>query len=166
KEVDDAARTDRDVAIVQPIPADGTYRLLVRDLHHHGGMRYVYRMTLNEAQNDLSLSLAAQSFVLTPGKPLEIPITVTRSGVNEEIEITAVDLPDGVLVTPVKSEGKGATAKAVKLELKATGAPFSGMVRIVGRTLGEQPLERTATFTVAGAVPKQSSVWLTVAPKE
>src|SRR5690606_25369400 len=69
KEVDDAARTDRDAAIVQPIPADGTYRLLVRDLHHHGGMRYVYRMTLNEAQNDFSLSLAAQSFVLTPGKP-------------------------------------------------------------------------------------------------
>ena len=77
--------------------------------------------------------MAAESFVLPAGKPLEIAVTVERSGgFDEEIEITAQGLPEGVTAAPVKSLGKGDTAKQVKLALTASGGPHAIGLRIVG----------------------------------
>jgi Bacterial pre-peptidase C-terminal domain len=161
-EIDDTNRK-RDCLLTQTIPADGVYRIVVRDVHRNGGFRYVYRMTIEEAKPDFTLTLGNDSFVLTPGKPLEIPVTVVRkNGFKGEINVSAVELPDRVQCEIVKSEAKGDSSKAVQLVLQSDASELSSVFRVVGRIDGDTPRERTATFVIAGTNAKNSNAWLTV----
>ncbi len=144
-------------------PAAGEYAVEVTDLFDHGGFRYVYALHMTRARPDYRLSLAASHFVLTPGKALEIPVSVTReNGFAGEIEIGAIGLPSSVTTAPVRSAAKGDTAKSVKLELKASAGPFSGVLRIVGKEVGVASDLRNATFTTGGWNDPLDLVWLTV----
>ena len=68
----------------------------------------VYRLTIEPVEPDFSLALAADSFVLEKGKPLEVTVNVAvRDGLREPIEIHAVGLPPGVTAEPVKFEPSG-----------------------------------------------------------
>ena len=60
-EVDDD-KDSRDAQLQFTPAADGAYRAEVRDLHGHGGFRYVYRLSIEEAQPDFALKLAAGEF--------------------------------------------------------------------------------------------------------
>ena len=152
-----------DEKLTQPFSADGAYHVEIRDLHRRGGERFAYRLTVEPEEPGFSLSVAADSFKLEQDKPLEIPVTVTRVSFNEEIEVRAVDLPEGIEVAPVKSEKKGATNKSVKLTLKAKQpTTFSGEFHIVGKALVEKPFERTAQTTTSS---KTDALWLTLPPK-
>lgn len=162
-QADDQGGGRRDAVITHTIPADGEYRLMVRDLHRHGGFRYVYRLSAVQPQPDFALNLAADNFTLTPGKPLEIPVTVERkNGFAAEITITAHDLPEGVTATEVKSLPKGDTAKTVKLQLTAATGPLSGTFRVVGQTSGEATISRTADAPIGSFTARTESPWLTV----
>ncbi|MBC8352013.1 MAG: PPC domain-containing protein [Planctomycetes bacterium] len=162
-EVDDTSRK-RDCLLVQTIPADGDYRIVVRDVHRYGGFRYVYRMTIGEAKPDFALTLTNDSYVLTPGTPLEIPVTIGRqNGFSGEIVVKAIELPDGVTCEVVKSEAKGDSSKSVKVVLKAEADPASAPFKVVGSTSGEGAIERTARYTIAGTTTEYSKAWLTVA---
>ncbi|MBI3465543.1 MAG: pre-peptidase C-terminal domain-containing protein, partial [Planctomycetes bacterium] len=110
-DVDDSGGPDAELAFSAPV--NGQYHLMIRDLHGQGGERYVYRLSAVFAEADFSLKLAADAFTLTPGKPLEIPVTIERTnGFAEEIAITATELPEGVMASPVKSLGTGDSAKS------------------------------------------------------
>ena len=187
-EADDTGRDDRDPVLEFTPPADGRYRVLVRDLSRRGDVRMVYRLTIEPVQPDFSLSLAADSFVLEKDKPLEIPVSVAvRDGLREPIEFHAIGLPPGVVAEPVKfeptgdspmsSSGSGRRGKkggnspmpsgpSVKLILKGDSTVFQPggtPIRIEGRTAGSSPTVRTARFPLnlpfAGA---HHAVWLTV----
>ncbi|HUG68157.1 MAG TPA: PPC domain-containing protein [Pirellulaceae bacterium] len=161
-EVDDTNR-QRDCQLTQTIPADGDYRIVVRDVHRHGGFRYVYRMTIDEAKPDFVLTMANDTYVLTPGKPLEIPVTIERqNGFSGEIEVNAIELPDGVRSEVVKSEAKGDSSKSVKVVLNAAAGPVSTAFRVVGKSVGEGAIERTAHYVVSGTTAQFSAAWLTV----
>ncbi len=158
KEIDDVSK-QRDCKLDFTVPADGAYRLSIQNRFRSGGFRHVYRLTVQVAQPDFQLTLAAGEFIATVGKPLEIPITINRQhGYNQEIEISAVGLPEGVTATTVKSAAKGDTAKSVKLVVNATapheGAPF----RIEGKAAENASHE--ATFTSVGE--SHHEPWLTV----
>ena len=163
KRVETRSATAIDEKLNQAFSADGMYRVEVFDLHKRGGSRFAYRLSIKPESADFQLTVAADSFVLEPDKPLEIPITVARiDRFNEEIEIRAEGLPEGVEVPVVKSEKKGATAKSVKLKLTSKqAAAFSGEIRIVGKALVEQPFENLATATVSA---KNEALWLTIKP--
>ncbi|MCA9145322.1 MAG: PPC domain-containing protein [Planctomycetaceae bacterium] len=162
-EIDDTNR-QRDCLLTQAIPADGVYRVVVRDVHHHGGFRYVYRMTIDESTPDFALTLANDAFVLTPGKPLEIPVAVDRkNGFSDEIAVQAVELPEGIRCDVVKSEAKGDSAKSVKLVLNADRGPLSGTFRVLGKSIGDEPIERTADYVISGTTAQFASAWITVA---
>ncbi|MDA1050170.1 MAG: pre-peptidase [Planctomycetota bacterium] len=162
-EVDDTNR-NRDCQLTQAIPADGPYRIVVRDVHRNGGFRYVYRMTIDASPPDFALKLANDAYVLTPGKPLEIPVTIERrNGFNGEIEVNAIELPDGVRCEVVKSEAKGDSSKSVKVVLNTDAGPVSGTFRVVGKSVGEGAIERTADYVIAGTTAEFSAAWLTVA---
>jgi hypothetical protein len=166
-EVDDDGRQDRDPQLVFTSPADGRYRVVVRDLAHLGGPRFCYRVTIEPALPDYALSLAADSFVLAADKPLEIPVTIDRrDGQAEAIEIRAEGLPPGVTAEPVVSEPKGESAKSVKLVLKADPAaiqPGGSVIRITGQTKGDSPLVRTARFPLNLPLTQpHGAAWLTV----
>src|SRR5262249_34212282 len=62
---------ERDPSLAFPVPADGTYRLEVHDLHGRGGFRHVYRLRAVHALPDFELALATDRFVASPGKPLD-----------------------------------------------------------------------------------------------
>jgi hypothetical protein len=183
-EADDTGRDDRDPTLDFTPPADGRYRVLVRDLARRGDVRMVYRLTIEPVQPDFSLSLAADSFVLEKGKPLEIAVNVSvRDGLKEPIEIHAIGLPAGVTAEPVKFQPSGDSpmpdsgggrrsrkggnappaGPSVKLVLKSDAEAIQaggGPIRIEGRS-GE--LVRTARFPLklplAGS---HHAAWLTI----
>jgi hypothetical protein len=170
-EADDANRDDRDPVLDFLPPTDGRYTLAVRDLANRGGLRLVYRLTAEPIEPDFSLSLAADSFVIEKGKPLEIAVNVNaRDGLKEAIEIRAIGLPQGVTAEPVKfvpngetqpsagSEGRrsrrsstpAASGPSVKLIVKAdeTAVADGFPIRIEGRALRESAEPRTARFSL------------------
>src|SRR5205823_2345662 len=124
-QVDDTAGREgnRDAELTFTAPQDGNYQIEVRDLHGNGSWRHVYRLRAAVAEPDYELTLASDRFVLTPAKPLDIPVTVVRRhGFTGAVEITAEGLPAGVTVTPVKSAG---TAGSTVLRLIASTGPQS-----------------------------------------
>ena len=77
-ESDDTGRNDRDLERSFTAPADGDYRLVVRDLNGRGGPRFAYLLSVLEPRPDFALSLTADRFDLTPGKPLRITVAIQR----------------------------------------------------------------------------------------
>jgi hypothetical protein len=161
-EVDDSGG-GRDAELAFTAPADGEYRLMIRDLHGHGGPRYVYRLIAVPARPEFSLRVAADSFAVTPGKPVEIPVTINRlNGHAAEIEIGVEGLPEGVTATAAKSAGSGDSAKSVKITLNASKPLVAGSFRIVGRTTGDTPGSATALATLANPNTTTQDLWITV----
>lgn len=186
-EADDNGRDDRDPTLEFMPPEDGQYAVRIGDLARRGGVRMCYRLTIEPVTPDFTLSLAADSFVLEKGKPLEIPVNVAaRDSFKGPIEITAVGLPPGVTVEPLKFEpsgnapppmtsgrrggkskggGQGGGGQAAKLVLKAEGDVMAGgaAIRIEGRTGGDAPLIRSARFSLNLPLAGQHhAAWLTV----
>lgn len=185
-EADDASRDDRDPTLDFTPPADGIYRLLVRDLANRGDVRMVYRLTAEPVEPDYAVTLAADAFVIEKGKPLELPINIAvRDGLKEPIEFHVAGLPAGVTAEPLKFEPSGdaaapmnsdgrrgkrggspqPSAPSAKLVLKAdsTAQPGGFPIRITGQSAGASPKTRTARFSLnlplAGS---QHAVWITV----
>jgi hypothetical protein len=186
-EADDTGRDDRDPQLDFTPSADGNYTITVRDLAGRGDLRMVYRLSVERATPDFSLSLAADSFILEKGKSMEVPVNVTiREGLREPIEIVAIGLPAGVTAEPVKFVPSGdapmadaggsrrgrrggssaPSAPSVKLVLKAdekAAAVGGTAIRIEGRTASESPLVRTARFSLSLPLAGQHhAAWVTV----
>jgi hypothetical protein len=145
---------------------DGDYLLAVSDRFRNGGERFFYRLTVRLDEPDYELTTAADTIVVTPGKPAELPIKVQRRGGSVgPITIQAIDLPGGVTAAPVVSEPTGPTAAAVTLKLSTTGPAFSGPIRIAGKASQSRAIERfVRTSPRLGAVFEY--VWLTVVDKK
>lgn len=156
---DDASRDQRDARLTFTAPADGQFDVRIRDLHGRGGLRFAYRLTIAPETPGFQLKLAAGQFVAEPGKTLEILVSVNRlAGFVEKVEITAVDLPAGISMEPVTSEGQGATAKEVKLKLTAAEGASSGPLRVVGQSAAAA---NSAKFSLVGN-QVHDQLWLTV----
>ena len=135
---------------------DGTFRLEVRDLHSHGGMRYVYRLRAGSIAADFDLKVADDRFTLKPGTPLEIAVTINRAGgFKPEITLSVEGLPKEVSAT---MSGKG-----LKLLLTSDKAAFAGPIRIVGTA--KDGTVRFARATIAELGNSTEELWLTVVRK-
>lgn len=170
-ENDDTPKSLPDAEIIWAVPADGEYRVQVRDLYDDGGSRYFYRLTVEPEREMFALTVAADQFTLPKDKPLEIPVTVERTGgFGHEIDIALTGLPEGLTCAAVKSMPTGDSSKAVKLIIeRKTGdaaKPVSdgALIRIVGQTTKPQPFSRTATGPMAGRKTTTPDLWLTIVP--
>jgi hypothetical protein len=166
-EADDERRSrDRDPKLNFTAPADGDYQLVVEDVHGHGGARYVYRLTIEEARPNFEMKLSADTFSVSRGGNIEIPVSIERSkGFELEIDIVAKNLPQGLTATAVKSAGKGDTSKKVTLVIQGSADAQSGAFHVVGRAGGDSPLENKARL--GDATPKTvSSAWITATEKK
>ena len=153
----------RDAALSFTAPQDGTFRVEVRDLGGHGGPRHFYRLRATRAEPDYALTVTADRFTLTPGKPVEIPVTVDRrNGFDGEVEVAVEGLPEGVTAAPVKSSGAAGKSVTLRLEAKAGAAPAA--FRVVGKVAGRADLVRGATAAVAPFAPTPH-LWLSVPAK-
>ncbi len=136
-------------------PGDGSYRIEVSDLHGAAGMRYVYRLRAGPIVPDFELKVTTDNFTLAPGKPLEIPVTVTLvGGYKQEVSLSVEGLPKTI---EVASTAKGITLRTTDK------AGFSGPIRIVGRA--KDGTSRFAHATVAEFNRVTDSLWLSVLTK-
>jgi hypothetical protein len=157
---DDKDRATRDPAFIYKIPADGAYRISIRDLHRVGGPRYAYRMEVAKLQPSVKLTLQSGEFVKT-GEKLEIEVTISRlGGFSDELMIDIDGLPEGVSIEAVKSEGSGDSSKKVKLVLTGKWPSFSVPIRIVG-TGNEGQFQVIAEYAVAKSIIARTDLWLT-----
>ena len=161
----DDVKPSRDVKATQKFPSDGNFDLAVRDLHRRGGPDYVYRLTIQETQPDFELTAAADRFTVKPGESLEIPVTIVRSGgMTGDVEISAVNLPEGVTASPVVSRNGDQTAKSVKLIVQAK-QPAGGPIQIIGASKRDgADVTRAATAPIKALGERTRRLWLTVTP--
>jgi hypothetical protein len=152
---------DRDCSIEFKVRADGYYRAVVRDLHSHGGPRYVYRLMVKQIKPSFSLEVANEVYVTKANEELTIPVKIARhDGFDQPIHVTALGLPMGIRMSGATSKMKDASEKEVKLKLMATQS-IRGSFQIMGttRSSNRHVLAHTAA-TVAGHTT--SDFWLTV----
>jgi hypothetical protein len=162
-ELDDTGRRSRDLEGSFTAPADGDYRILVRDLNGEGGLRSAYLLSVIEPRPDFALTLAADRFDVAPGKPFKIPVAIQRKdGDSGPIEIHAEDLPPGITARTALSKPGDVSARTVTLELSAGEGARSGPFRIVGRTTRDPQVSRAATAPIAGFAPRTEWSWMSV----
>jgi len=153
------------VGLFEP-KADGSYRIAIRDLHHHGdadsGRRYV--LSVRKAAPDFALvcaplppvvnkafktftgpAVAVRGVNLRPGQVLPLRVmAVRRDGFQGEIRLRAEGLPAGVtaeecLIGARQSEG------TLLLRAVADAAPWCGAVRVHGEgRIGETDVRHEA----------------------
>jgi hypothetical protein len=157
-----ANKPGTDPALAFVVSQDGAYRIEVRDLFDQGSRRHLYRLRLLEATPDFALTVAADRFTLTPGKPLELAVgVVRRNGFNGPIELSVEGLPEGVTATPLPA-GSGATSLNVRLLASPETGPTAGVLRIAGRGKDSKGTLRWARTRVAEFDATTSHLWLTV----
>jgi hypothetical protein len=156
------AKINTDVELTFTPPADGAYKVEVRDLHGGGGPRFVYRLRVTPPEPDFDLTVTNDRFALDPGKPLDLEVTVARrNGFAKEVAIVAEDLPAGVSAAVVPPAGKG-DGKTVTLRLSADRAGPSGAFHIVGRPKDQPALVRTARGPLPAFETTTPHLWLAV----
>jgi hypothetical protein len=162
-ESDDTGANSRDLERSFTAPADGEYRLLVRDLNGRGGPRFAYLLSVLEPQPDFALNLAADRFEVVAGKTTKISVAVERkNGFSEPIEIVADSLAPGVSTKPIMSKPGDDSAKSVTLEVSAELSASSGAIRIIGRSTKEPRTTHHATTGIPGFEARSSWPWVTV----
>jgi hypothetical protein len=162
-ESDDTGRNDRDLERSFSAPAEGEYRLVVRDLNGRGGPRFAYLLSVMEPRPDFALSLASDRFDLTPGKTTQIAVAIQRKdGLAEPIEVGAEDLPAGITARRLTSKPGDASARSVSLEFSAEDRSCPGPFRIVGRTTRAPHSSHTATARIVGFDATTDQPWLTI----
>lgn len=166
-ESDDAPGKDADPLLKFSVPADGEYSIGIRDIFGQGSPRHAYRIACRTTVPNCSLAVKAEAFVVEIEKPLELPVTVTRTdGFAEEVSVSIEGLPKSVTAEPVVSAAKGETAAAVKLMLKNDGTEaWSGPVRIVGNHAKSEGQPLNASFANATYKTETRQIWLTILKK-
>lgn len=157
-------------------PADGNYRLEVSDLHRRGGWRFFYRLTLGTPAIE-TITVAADRFTLSPGKPLTIPVNVSGDGISSgRYKLIARGLPPEVSVSTGKPTQSNSTRRrrgrrrrrrsgsgggqSVPLTLKLkSGAAFHGPFSIVAVPIGKSGLEYSAAASINSE--PITALWLT-----
>ena len=140
-------------------PADGAYGIEVGDLYKSGSPRHAYRLRVVPVAPDFELTVATDRLSVSAGKPLDIPVTVTRkNGFAGEIELSVEGLPPGLTAGPVAKP----VGKTVTLRITADKKVAGGPVRIVGRPVGKPSPSRQATSAVAEFDTRTADLWLTV----
>lgn len=161
-DVDDNGK-EHDVRLAFSPPADGDYRVSIRDLHGQGGERFVYRLTVAAPEPDFGLTLKADRLTLTPEKTGTLEVAVERKdGFKGPIEVRFDGLPEGLSAPSVRSEpGKG-TEKTVTLSLTASAAALSGPFRVIGKAVDQPMPERPARVAIEGFSATTDRPWVTV----
>lgn len=132
-------------------PADGTYRILIREGYSqlHNDPRLVYRLVVRAPQPDFRLVAipidTSGAVLLRKGGREAVRVVAARyDGFDGEISITAAGLPAGV-TAPEVIIGPAAFFTTVVLAAEANAAPASGALQVTGKaTVQGKPVVRSA----------------------
>lgn len=150
-------------------PADGMYRVMVRDANADvsADPRRMYRLVLNQGGGDFRLAaVPEQSFgsvLLRKGGQAAIRIVAfRRDGFDGEIHVTASGLPAGVTCSDAIL-GPTSNVGMLVLSAAANAAPATTLVKVIGKAkVGSAEVTREARFgaallpTIVRAQPNQN----------
>lgn len=140
-------------------PADGAYRILVRDAYAEvtADPRHVYRLALSNGQPDFRLAAVAEgshsAVLLRRGGQVGIRVVAfRRDGFDGEIAVTATNLPSGVTCSD-GIIGPEAQHTMIVLSAAANAGDATGLIQVVGKAqIGTAQVSRQARFGAALAV--------------
>ena len=147
--------------------------LHLSDRFGHTGPRYFFELLAETERPRVELNVENSRYLLKQDVPLEIPVTLLRSGgYKEELMLTIRDLPEGVELATAISEAEGESSKSIKLKLTTTAAiPFTGPIRIVAipkepqpNDIGTAPPLATAKLKLPLLNWQTELIWLTITP--
>ncbi len=121
-------------------PADGNYRVRIRDARGQGGEQFAYRLTVRPPRPDFSIAFNPTAPAVGKGASLTINVTATRlDGFDGPIHLKLENLPPGFEAPPTFIEA-GQTTTAFPLYANASA------------TIPQQSaaLKLTATASIAG----------------
>lgn len=144
---------DREIQMEWRAPAEGTYRLRLRDLQNgsRGGRDFIYRLTVRPAKPDFSLKLDPDFVNVVQGGKTEIDLLVRRAGgFTGPIDLTAAGLPDGIKIEPARVPDNQTRVKLVVVSKDDT-RPADMLVTLRGTaTIDGKPVERRAAVVSFG----------------
>ena len=127
------------------IPADGMYHVGISDHLRGGGPGYAYRLEVRLSEPELTLTLPdrrryeATQINVPQGNRAAVMINAVRRGVGGAIDISGLNLPEGVTVTPIQMPADRTTVPL--LLTAAPAAKLDGrLVNFVG-TIADNPIE-------------------------
>jgi hypothetical protein len=167
-----AAESDDRVAEIDwTAPADGVYRLRLRDLQHgtRGGPEFIYRLSLRPMRPDFALRVEPDFVNVVQGGKTEVDLFVRRQGgFTGAIDLTTAGLPEGVRIEPARIVEGQARIKLAVLA-KDDARPGDAALRLLGKaTVGGKEVERTVAVGSPGlalAEANASTLYLTVQHK-
>ncbi|MFT3878725.1 MAG: hypothetical protein QM703_03580 [Gemmatales bacterium] len=141
---------------------DGIYTVQVHDLLRRHGDRMTFLLRLVPEEPGFTLSLDADRYTITPGKPLDIPVKVAHeAGFKEEVLVSAEGLPAGVQANVLSTSPD---KKVITLRLEAK-QPLSSGFRIVGTTKAQPTIKKIAAAALPDIGTTTHHLWLTVPAK-
>ncbi len=148
------------------VPADGTYRVLLRDNYSEirTDPRLVYRLAIRAEQPDFRLvaapATATAGLHLRKGGHGNLRVVAfRRDNFTGEIVVSATGLPSGVTCAPV-TIGPSSTSAMLVLAAADNAAVATGFIQVVGKSkIGAAAVTRTARAgTGVWLAPRQNNV--------
>ena len=145
---------------------DETVRVMVRDLYHDGGPRFVYRLRATLPTPDVDATVPSDRFALTPGTPLDVPLTTAFTGglalLAADFSVTADGLPPEVKVELVPGDAKAMTPPKVRLTTEKATLSTSFKLNLVGTFKDGKKIVRPVRTALADFDTTTADLWLTV----
>ncbi|HZK82910.1 MAG TPA: hypothetical protein VFC46_17635, partial [Humisphaera sp.] len=174
----DAARfrmPNADPALAFTAPADGSYRIQVRDLFGSGQAepRFFYLLGVRAAQPDYRLVAcyspldandgngSPSTAVVRKGASVQIDVLAfRREGFDGEIELSAENLPPGVTAAPAVI-GPSVNVGHLVISAGPGAADWSGAIRVIGKAkIAGADVVRPAVVNEVLARPEQGSTFV------
>jgi len=132
------------------IPADGKYHVGINDHLRGGGPGFAYRLEVKLSESGLTMTLpdraryVATQINVSQGNHAAVMINAARKGVGGAVDVSAVNLPEGVTLVPIQMPTGRST---VPLLISATPeAVLDGrLVNFVGSIEGQANLKSRFT---------------------
>ncbi len=113
--------------------ADGTYRVRLYEVQHHGADDYVYRFYLRPPQPDFALRVTPASLSMPFRRPASATVhAIRKDGFDGDIDIVLKEAPPGVVLGPARIPG-GKDSVQVRLTAVADVPLQVAPLRLEGR---------------------------------
>ena len=141
-------RVDRTATFDYKIPADGTYTLGIYDHLRSGGPGFAYRIEVTASEPELALSLPdrrryeATHISVPQGNRSAVMLNASRKGFAGAIDVSALNLPEGVTVTPIQMPANRTTVPLL-LSAAPDAKLRADLVNLVGKVAENESLQST-----------------------
>ncbi|HEY4258776.1 MAG TPA: hypothetical protein VGM98_01395 [Schlesneria sp.] len=159
-DADDSPGLQTDARLRWTAPADGDYRLAIKDrLASRGDSRFAYRIRIvNSNQPEFTLSSTADTLIIERDKTVNLKVSLDRGpGFKEVVELNLEGLPARVTVTsPAMPIVIAANQRELQLTLKAEADAQIAVapIKIIGRAkVGERELTVQTSFQPTNPEP-------------